>query len=189
MSDLDSLKRAIHAAQERTGRVALGADATRMDLQDAVMDELGAWRSYAEALEKTQPSPALKCAVCIMVKTGIPFDAVTVRGGTAVCEHHQTYASDDTVKFVYSTLTRSGGSTTYLTDADFVDDDDSEPEPQEFAPGDRVSWAGGRINTDVVYGFVTGRHGDEVRVTWADGSGPTWHKADQLTVLDDKEPK
>lgn len=123
LSDLDSLKQAILTAQERTGRVAADPDAIRMDLQDAVMDELRAWRNYAEALEKkTSPSPALKCAVCTMVKTGVPFDAVTVRGGTAVCEHHQTYASDDTVTAVYRDLPVSGGATQYQTDADFEEE-------------------------------------------------------------------
>lgn len=123
LSDLDSLKQAILAAQERTGRVAADPDAIRMDLQDAVMDELRAWRNYAEALEKkTSPSPVMKCAVCIMVKEGEPFDAITVYGGTAVCEHHRSYAHDDNVKRAYADLYVHGGGIQYQTDADFKEE-------------------------------------------------------------------
>jgi hypothetical protein len=47
--DLATLQQAITAAQERTVELA-GADGTsRMDLQDAVMDELKAWQDYSKA--------------------------------------------------------------------------------------------------------------------------------------------
>lgn len=62
----------------------------------------------------------MKCAICMQVKTGEPFDAVTIRGGTAVCTHHVGYASDENVKREYGMLHIWGGAVTYKTDEDVI---------------------------------------------------------------------
>lgn len=41
----------------------------------------------------------LHCAICLMTRTGVAPEAVTIRGGTAVCEDHQSYATDQAVNF------------------------------------------------------------------------------------------
>lgn len=61
----------------------------------------------------------MKCAICYHVKSGEPFDAVTVRGGTAVCEYHMQYAHDEAVNFAVRELLNHGNA--LKTDADFLE--------------------------------------------------------------------
>lgn len=49
----------------------------------------------------------------------------------------------------------------------------------KFVVGDRVSWEG-PIDTTVVNGSVEAVGVEKVYVTWADGSGPSWHRSDKL---------
>lgn len=64
-----------------------------------------------------------QCAVCIMVKMGEPFPAVTVKSGTAVCIHHYKLVRDDNVSAIYKTLPVLGGAVKYQEDKDFEDAD------------------------------------------------------------------
>jgi len=61
----------------------------------------------------------MKCAVCLMVKEGEAFDAITIRSGTAVCEHHISNVSDKNVSRVFETLPVWEGRITYQRDEDF----------------------------------------------------------------------
>lgn len=55
--DLATLKMAVFEAQRHTAAVAANPHAARIDLQDASMDEMKAWQTYAEALEQRVSFP------------------------------------------------------------------------------------------------------------------------------------
>ena len=65
----------------------------------------------------------LKCAICYMVKEGAPFNAVTVRGGTAVCFHHMMHARDEHVQNVFRGLLVMGGAIEFEKDTFWVHDE------------------------------------------------------------------
>ena len=61
----------------------------------------------------------------------------------------------------------------------------STPAKQTFEIRDKVAWKDANINTDIVYGHVVGFDVDrqEVQVSWADGSGPTWHRMESMQKI------
>ena len=70
----------------------------------------------------------MKCAICIKVKEGDPFDAVTIADGTAVCEAHFlgrgsiSVISDKNVRVAYGMLRVWEGRIAYQTDDDLRED-------------------------------------------------------------------
>lgn len=77
--DLATLKMAVFEAQRHTAAVAANPYAARIDLQDASMDEMKAWQTYAEALEAqlSLPGgglvPVKRPAVTIRDSAGVPL--------------------------------------------------------------------------------------------------------------------
>lgn len=70
--DVAALKAAIRAAEEHTEQLAGADDTQRIDLQDAVMAELKAWKDYSHGLERFLATQQ-RATVTIRDSAGVPL--------------------------------------------------------------------------------------------------------------------